>query len=294
MGSTFEQRLAEGVAAPVDGWEFSWFEGRATEERPTWGYSDRVVPRMASAASVLDIQTGGGELLAELLVRSSSSPRRVVATESFPPNVGIAAAVLARCGVSVIEAAEGDPLPFVADRFDLVISRHPTVTVWPEIARVLEPGATYLSQQVGPGSNRELTDFMMGPQPVSDRRSAERAGIEAEQAGLEVVDLRQASLEVTFLDVGAVVAFLRKVPWTVPGFSAEAYRERLADLHEQIARNGPFVSHAQRFLIEAVKRPGGRAPSPGAPRTRHYGPGTTATGNTPRDGAEIDKKGDER
>jgi hypothetical protein len=38
---TFEQLIAEGESAPVEGWDFSWFEGRATEERPRWGYSQR-------------------------------------------------------------------------------------------------------------------------------------------------------------------------------------------------------------------------------------------------------------
>ena len=29
--------MAEAAAAPVEGWDFSWFEGHATEERPPWG-----------------------------------------------------------------------------------------------------------------------------------------------------------------------------------------------------------------------------------------------------------------
>ena len=34
----FDELIAEGAAAPVAGWDFSWFDGRATEERPHWGY----------------------------------------------------------------------------------------------------------------------------------------------------------------------------------------------------------------------------------------------------------------
>jgi hypothetical protein len=49
------------------------------------------------------------------------------------------------------------------------------------------------------------------------------------------------------------VYFLRKVPWTVPDFTVEKYRHRLAALHEQIQREGPFQAHAERFLIEARK-----------------------------------------
>ncbi|WP_410673089.1 hypothetical protein [Amycolatopsis sp. cmx-4-68] len=34
----FDDLVAEAAAAPVDGWDFSWLEGRATEARPSWGY----------------------------------------------------------------------------------------------------------------------------------------------------------------------------------------------------------------------------------------------------------------
>jgi hypothetical protein len=50
------------------------------------------------------------------------------------------------------------------------------------------------------------------------------------------------------------VHFLRKVLWTVPGFTVAGYREPLARMHEHIKANGAFVCHSQRFLIEARPR----------------------------------------
>jgi hypothetical protein len=50
------------------------------------------------------------------------------------------------------------------------------------------------------------------------------------------------------------VHFLRKVCWTVPGFTPEAYQSPLRRLHAQIERDGVFLSHATRFLMEA-RRP---------------------------------------
>ncbi|HEV3264977.1 MAG TPA: class I SAM-dependent methyltransferase [Acidimicrobiales bacterium] len=247
--STFEDLLAEAESVPVEGWDFSWFEGRATEERPTWGYSRMLADRMAGATAGLDIQTGGGEVLAQI----PEAPAVLAATESWPPNVALARANLAGLGATVTEVPDEADLPFSAGSFDLVVSRHPTLTRWDEIARVLQPGAIYLSQQVGAGSVRELTDFMMGPQPVNPARNPDRAAAAAGANGLEVVDLRQQTLRTVFHDIGAVVYFLRKVIWTVPGFTATGYREPLARLHRQIQTQGPFVAHAQRFLIEARK-----------------------------------------
>jgi hypothetical protein len=56
-------------------------------------------------------------------------------------------------------------------------------------------------------------------QPVSHARSPRRAEVAARAAGLVVTDLREQALRVEFFDVGAVVYFLRKVLWTVPGFT---------------------------------------------------------------------------
>ncbi len=252
-GRTFEDLVAEGASAPVEGWDFSWFEGRATEERPSWAYSRLLVERVGHASAALDVQTGGGEVYAEVLNQVERLPARLAATESWLPNLEIAARNLERFGARVVEAADEGPLPFDNESFDLVVSRHPVVTVWEEVTRVLAPGGSYLSQQVGAGSNRELIDFMMGPQSPSGARSPKRAVREAESAGLDVVDLREESLRAVFYDIGAVVHFLRKVLWTVPDFSFEKYGDRLFALHERIAREGAFVTHVERFLIDAEK-----------------------------------------
>jgi SAM-dependent methyltransferase len=248
--TSFEQLVADGAAVPVDGWDFSWFGGRATEERPPWGYARLMGERMARATAALDIETGGGEVLATV----TRPPALLVATEGWWPNVEVARSTLQPLGARVVAVADSPTLPFADASFDLVVSRHPVVVLWEEIARVLRPGGAYLSQQIGPGTNRELTDFMMGPKPVNESRSAASARRAGEAAGLEVVGLQECALRVEFFDVGAVVYFLRKVLWTVPGFRPEAYDAELRRLHEQIERQGPFVSTARRLLVEA-RRP---------------------------------------
>jgi SAM-dependent methyltransferase len=247
--ATFDELVAEGAAAPVEGWDFSWFAGRATEERPPWGYARLMGRRMAEVGAGLDVQTGGGEVLATI----PAAPPRLAATESWPPNVAVARRNLAPLGATVHEVADDADLPFPAEAFDLVVSRHPTLTRWDEIARVLRPGGAYLSQQIGDGTMHELTEAMMGPVPPGTARDPRRAVAAAEASGLAVVDLREAALRVEFFDVGAVVHFLRKVIWTVPGFTVEAYLDRLRALHDRIQDGGPFVAHSRRFLIEAVK-----------------------------------------
>lgn len=122
---------------------------------------------------------------------------------------------------------------------------------------VLRPGGSYLAQHVGPASVFDPVEYFLGPQPeeVRSGRHPDHARRDATAAGLEVVDLRSARLRVEFRDVGAaVVWFLRKVLWMVPGFTVEGYRDHLRELHELIESEGPFLAHSTRHLIVA-RRP---------------------------------------
>ncbi|MFF2386647.1 class I SAM-dependent methyltransferase [Streptomyces sp. NPDC058108] len=248
---TFDELVAEAASASVEGWDFSWFEGRATEQRPSWGYARAMGERLAEAVAALDIQTGGGEVLAS----APRLPPVMAATEGWPPNVAKATTLLRPRGAVVVAAPEDAPLPFADGAFDLVTSRHPVRAHWTEIARVLSPGGTYFSQQVGPASVFELVEHFVGRQPdaVRNARHPDRARADAVAAGLDVVDLRAERLRVEFFDIGAVVHFLRKVIWMVPGFTVDRYLPQLRSLHERIEAEGPFVAHSTRLLVEARK-----------------------------------------
>lgn len=155
----------------------------------------------------------------------------------------------------MVADADEPPLPFGDEAFDLVTSRHPATIWWEEIARVLQHGGTYLAQHVGPASAFELIEFFLGPQPAARRgRHPDDERAAAEAAGLEIVDLKTATLRIEIHDVAAVVYLLRKVIWWVPGFTVEKHLDRLHEFHDLIQREGPFVAHSTRHLIEA-RRP---------------------------------------
>jgi SAM-dependent methyltransferase len=247
---SFDDLISIGESADVTGWDFSWLEGRATEQRPPWGYARRLGERLAVASASLDLQTGGGEVLAEAAV----FPPVAVATESWPPNALAATRLLHPRGVAVVTHPEGEPLPFAAEAFDLVTSRHPVAVRWDEIVRVLRPGGTYFAQHVGPASGVELIEFFLGPfEDTNWGRHPDDEVAAAEEAGLRVIDVQTARTRIEIYDVAAVVYLLRKLIWWVPGFTVERYRDRLRDLHDEITRSGPFVVHSTRHLIDARK-----------------------------------------
>ena len=121
MERTLEDLVGEAASVSVEGWDFSWLDGRATEARPSWGYQRLMSARLQTATAALDIQTGGGEVLAEAEI----FPRTMVATESWPPNIPTATALLHPRGVVVVATPDEPPLPFADAAFDLVTCRHP-------------------------------------------------------------------------------------------------------------------------------------------------------------------------
>jgi SAM-dependent methyltransferase len=245
---TFDDLIDEAAAADVSGWSFDWLEGRATEQRPPWGYARLLAARLPHVASALDLDTGGGEVIAGV----PRLPARMVVTEGWPPNVERARALLGPRGVEVVPLEPGRPLPFPDASFELVTSRHPVEPDWPQIARVLVDGGSYLAQHIGPASAFELIEQFLGPLPREGlARDPDREAAAAREAGLWVVDLRSARCRMEFFDIGAVVYILRKCVWWVPDFTVERYRARLERLDAHIRAHGAFVAHSTRTLIEA-------------------------------------------
>lgn len=247
-----EDLIAEAATADVDGWGFGWLEGRATEERPDWGYARLFAHAVAGADVAIDLDTGGGEVLGEC----PHLAREQHVTESWPPNAEHARQRLGPREVIVHETAPGAPLPLEDGAADLVTSRHPVAPDWPEIARVLAPGGQYLAQHVGPESAFELIEAVHGPTPEAQRRGRhpDDEVAAAEASGLEILERREARLRMEFFDVGAIVWILRKCPWWVPGFSVDTHREQLLEVDRIIRRDGAFVAHSTRHLLRARRR----------------------------------------
>lgn len=244
----FEELVAEAESADVSGWGFGFLDGRATEERPPWGYARLLADRLGRVSSALDIDTGGGEVVAE----APTLPATMVVTEGWPPNAERARALLGPRGVRVVETDGDGPLPFPDASFELVTSRHPVRPDWAEISRVLRPGGRYLAQHVGPASGFELIEHFLGPLPRAGQgRDPQQEAAEAERAGLVVEDLRTARCRMEFHDVGAVVWILRKCVWWVPDFSVARYEGELRALDRQLRAGEPFVAQSTRHLVAA-------------------------------------------
>ena len=262
--AAFDDLLTEARDAPFSGWDFSWLDARTTltEDLP-WSYRAEVTSRAAGAAAMLDMGTGGGELLAGIRPR----PARTVATESWPPNVGIAASRLRPLGIPVVHcagapdnmsdeaaaAAPGPPgvLPFADGTFDLVINKHESFR-GDEVARVLAPGGIFVTQQVDCHSSDDLYQLLgMEPPPAPDTWLP-LAVSQLEAAGLTILVTAAGRARRSFQHVGAVIYYLKVVDWAVPGYSLDAFLPRLREAWQTSAA-WPWPMSEPRFLVVAAR-----------------------------------------
>ncbi len=245
----FDQLVAEALAASFAGWDFSWLEGRWIDSPPPWDYRQRVLATLPGIQSLLDMGTGGGELLASL----APLPPDTWATENHAPNMPIARGRLEPLGVHVVTGVADDALPLPDGYFDLVINRHESFDA-AEIRRILKPGGRFLTQQVGGHDNLRLNELLQDEVTFEFIDWGLAVAVQQlEAAGLAVIEQLEAFPETRVTDIGAVVYYLRAIPWQIEGFTVEGYRDKLLALHRQIVRDNGLALHSHRFYIEAQK-----------------------------------------
>jgi SAM-dependent methyltransferase len=245
---SYEELVTEALDAPFRGWDFSWLHGRSNQAEPSWSYDGRARQLVVGAKSLLDLCTGGGELLASL----APLPEHSVATESWEPNIPLARNRLAPLGVQV-RVPHGDELPATDGEYDLVINHHGGALAC-EIARVLRPGGTYLMQGVGSHNLADLNQALGAPRgDYAETSTLDATSAALQAAGLEIVDGQEEMLEHALYDIGALVYFLNAVTWQVPDFDVGRYDAKLRELDAAIRESGPVVFHDRRYLVEARK-----------------------------------------
>ncbi|MGC1191686.1 MAG: hypothetical protein WA861_13920 [Candidatus Binatus sp.] len=258
----FDELIAAAESQPFAGWDFAYLMDRMVEAQLPWDYVVEVLERLTAVSALLDLGTGGGEVLSQ----PAPLPPRTFATEEYAPNAPIAARRLHPFGAQVVRyeapmenyAAPGPPrpnkpgLPFRDRTFDLVIDRHEAY-LSAEVFRILRSGGRFITQQCGGTNYLELNDLLGIPRPSYEPWGLEAAKAQLQSAGFEQVSGREQFHTTLFRDVGAVVYYLRTVPWQVPDFRVSKHLGSLREIHRQIETSGPLKTRAHHFLVEAVK-----------------------------------------
>ena len=236
----------------MSGWDFSHLENRYEVSPLPWDYRERVREFLRPGVRLLDMGTGGGELL--LTLRHPYELTSV--TEGWAPNVELCRKRLEPLGITVREydSERGEPMPFDDNSFDLVLNRHESYDLV-EVRRVLKKNGFFLTQQVGGENNLPLI------QQLCSGFLGNYVGFNLENelpkfrnAGFRVMRSDQAYLEGRFLDVGALVFQASVTPWEFPGFSVDNCQEVLFRFQDMVEKQGFVPTLEHRFLIVAKNR----------------------------------------
>ena len=231
------------AAQAIEGWQLA-FAPEPLEDGPPWSYEALAAEEIAGASRLLDLGTGGGEVLEPLLAETSC---RAVATEQWIVNAPVAAKRLA--ARAPVARASSLALPFRPGCFDLVLSRHEEVEP-AEIGRVLSPSGRFLTQQVIANVWPELRPLFPDMTRFPDHFTVYQAGLK--RAGLAIEEAREFTHRVRYRELGHLVYHLAAAsPWMLPGFNLEAHAAALDELARWARRDGGVVLTEGFTLIRA-------------------------------------------
>ena len=240
---------AEEEIAYIHGWDFSHIDGRCVEQPLPWDYREVVKSYLKPDMMLLDIDTGGGEVLLSFVHPYENT----AATENYPPNVALCKETLLPLGIDFKQADGKGVLPFADEHFDMVINRHGDFDP-AELWRVLKPGGIFVNQQVGAENDREFVELLCGKQPLPfPEQYASKTAKAFEDQGFTVLRQEECFAPMRFYDVGALVWFARILPWEFPDFSVDTHLENLLLTQKLLEQTGYIEGNAHRFLLVAQK-----------------------------------------
>ncbi|MBI4163107.1 MAG: methyltransferase domain-containing protein, partial [Candidatus Aenigmarchaeota archaeon] len=197
--------------ALFEGWDFSYLKNRFVEGHPNWNYVLLAKRLVKNSNSVLDTATGGGEVFSKIL--KVHNPKNAAAIESYKPNASVAQKNLKKYKVKVIYANETKELPFSDNEFDLVLNRHGGFN-FKELRRIIMPEGLFFTQQV---DGRSLVDLMkiFKTEPKWKNNTLPNITKQLEAENFQILEAKEWKGKTIFRDVGALVYFLKAIPWIV-------------------------------------------------------------------------------
>ncbi|ALS00962.1 methyltransferase [Enterococcus silesiacus] len=227
------------------GWDFSYMDNRWRQENLPWSYSKLVRDYLSKEMSLLDMGTGGGELL----LTFGHPYTKTAVTEGWAPNYLLLKQTLQSLGVTVAFVDESDRLSFQDDSFDLVLNSHESYDP-SEVCRVLKPGGVFITQQVGDRNGRVLAEkLLMTPLPEKAEWSLKAAKKNLLKEKFEILFAEEYFPYQDFYDMEGLIYYMRRIPWEYPDFCVETHFEQLLMLQNELLAKGVVHNQQHRFVL---------------------------------------------
>jgi SAM-dependent methyltransferase len=246
MTDSLEKELNQyaKIAMKLEGWDLE-FQPEELGPGPPWSYEQRARELATGCGTLLDLGTGGGEVLSRVL---DGLDCNAFATEEWHVNAPVAARHLGN-SASVVRASSMR-LAFPARTFDIVLSRHTAINPG-EIERILAPTGRFLTQQVIPDYLHELSatfpDMTRFPNHFVEYQDS------FIEAGLRIEYAHEYRQPIRFRELGHLVYHLVAAPWAIPNFTVHSHLKGLLQLDQQIRSGQELVFTSGNYIMEVSR-----------------------------------------
>ncbi len=244
------KQLYEKVGSVI-GWDFSEIDKRTKVIGKKWRYIDVVKKYVDKEAVLLDIGTGGGEVL----LRIARFVKKAYGIDNSKSMIKTARENLVKSGLSNVEfrLADAGELPFPSNYFDVVICRHAPFYA-SEVFRVLKPGGIFITQQVMENDKENIKQIFGRGQAfgVKPGTLMEKCAQELVFQGFEILKKDEYNATEYYADMQDVIFLLRNTP-IIPDFDIDKDQEFLERIEREYKTKDGIRTNSSRFLIVCRK-----------------------------------------
>ena len=258
------KRLYERVGSVI-GWDFSKITKRMKVVGKKWEFFQTVKNHVNKETILLDIGTGGGELLLKI----APYVKKAYGIDNSKGMLATAKKNLAKSKIRNVKfkLADAKKIPYPDEYFDIVICRHAPFFA-KELFRVLKPEGFFITQQVGEKDKQNIKNVFGRGQSFGEKSGTKVNKYIRELKNLGFKILKKDAYNATeyYANMEDLIFLLKNTP-IIPDFDIEKDRKFLKEIERKYKTKTGIKTNSFRFLI-ICKKPAQQLSSPSARRVR--------------------------
>lgn len=244
------KKLYERVGSKI-GWDFSKITKGMKVVGKKWSYLEIVKNYVNNKTILLDIGTGGGELLLKI----ARYVKKAYGIDYSRSMIKTARKNLLKSKIQNVEfkLADAKQLPFPDNYFDVVICRHSDFSP-KEVFRVLKPDGIFITQQVGENDKENIKKIFGRGQAFGEKVNSlmNRYLKELERNGFKILRKDIYNATEYYANIEDLIFLLKNTP-IIPDFDIEKDQKFLEEIEKKYKTASGIKTNSYRFLIICKK-----------------------------------------
>ena len=200
-------------------------------------YFGTVSKYLDGASNLLDVGTGNGFVLSEIIKRNAGLNTRLYGIDSSESMVSLARKNLA--GKADIFLADASKLPFDDGSFDIVVAKNVTRINAEEISRVLRVGGVFIFREYGRGKGLcEIASLFPGR--IIRQRDPQFYVSNLTSAGLTIEKLESFRVKRSYNSVEELITIVKSYPF-IDGLSDSDVKLIREHCRDAVVTSDPFL-----------------------------------------------------